>query len=472
RQAFSKSQIDSVTFNKELEEVDSFAFVASTVKTIVANEGLKKIGFNSFTNCKSLTEFNFPDSLLSIDRDAFKNCSNLEGTLNIGEKFELLGSSALKYSPKVKLNISKADAPVKIMEENINSVNSPLHVPTSREVFITKTSFLIENSVVDLGILKVDKNISKKDLEEKLKKIPFSYGTTTYKDGNTIVDSKEKPQWNLDRFDINESNELETNINPSDPNSTTVKIKIAAKSDTESSVWASEDFTYGDIPSTILDSPTYFAITGLSKKGHEKIKTEKHLVIPYEVKIKENDKTVIKKIRGIGKESFNNLGIEKLTLPEMKDGYSKFIIDSSAFADNKLTELHIPDGVFAIDTFAFANNDITKLYIPASVLKIGSEAFKNNKISELEISDDVSKIQIDNYSFMNNKLEEVHIPYSVFKIKHYVFKDNPGKDGKGQVYLYTRNPKHLTSDTYMYSSEYQKFILVSSNINREPLSLL
>ncbi|WP_304206444.1 leucine-rich repeat protein [Peptostreptococcus russellii] len=469
KQAFSKSKIDSVTFNKELEEVDSFAFVASTVKTIVANEGLKKIGFNSFTNCKSLTEFNFPDSLLSIDRDAFKNCSNLEGTLNIGEKFELLGSSALKYSPKVKLNISKADAPVKIMEENINSVNSPLHVPTSREVFITKTSFLIENSVVDLGILKVDKNISKKDLEEKLKKIPFSYGTTTYKDGNTIVDSKEKPQWNLDRFDINESNELETNINPSDPNSTTVKIKIAAKSDTESSVWASEDFTYGDIPSTILDSPTYFAITGLSKKGHEKIKTEKHLVIPYEVKIKENDKTVIKKIRGIGKESFNNLGIEKLTLPEMKDGYSKFIIDSSAFADNKLTELHIPDGVFAIDTFAFANNDITKLYIPASVLKIGSEAFKNNKISELEISDDVSKIQIDNYSFMNNKLEEVHIPYSVFKIKHYVFKDNPGKDGKGQVYLYTRNPKHLTSDTYMYSSEYQKFILVSSNINREPL---
>lgn len=467
--SFGRSKIDSVTFNKSLKEIEQMSFVGSSVNKVIANEGLEKIGFNAFTNCNGLTEFKFPNSLVSIDRFAFKGCANIEGTLNIGEKFELLHSNALAASPKVKLNISETGVPVTITENNLTETNSPLHVPNTREVFITETSFTGNNGIVDLGILKVDKNISKKDLEEKLKEIPFYIGTTDFKDGQTTIKTKEKPQWNLDNFDINKSNELETKINAADSKSITVKIKVAAKSDAESSVWTAEDFTYGDIPSTILDSPTFFGITGLSEKGREKIKTEKHLVIPFEVEIKEGNKTVTKKIRGIGRESFNKLGIEKLTLPEMKDGYNKFIIDPSAFADNKLAELNIPDGVFAIDASAFENNNIEKLYIPASVLKIGSKTFKDNKISNLEISDDVFKIQIDNYSFMNNKLEDVHIPYSVFKIKHYVFKDNPGKFGKGQVYLYTRNPKHLTSDTYMYSSEYQKFILVSKGIDREPL---
>ncbi len=467
--SFAKSKIDSITFNKNLQEIDKMAFAASTVKKVVANEGLEKIGFNAFSNCKNLTEFNFPSTLISVDRYAFKNCPNLEGTLNIGENFELLHSSALASSPKVKLNISKKGVAVKILENNISEINSNLHLPNNREIFLAKTAFLAKGGSIDFGVLKVDEHISKKDLEEKLNKIPFYYGTTDYKNGKTIISSKEKISWNLDNFDIRKSNEIKTKINIDNSNVITVKIKILPEYDSKSSTWTSEDFTYGDIPSTMLKTPTFFGITGLSKKGYEKIKTQKHLTIPFELEVKEGDKTINKKVRGIGREAFNKLEIEKLTLPEMKDGYNQFIIESSAFADNKLSELNIPEGVFAFDTFAFANNDIKSLYIPSSVLKIGSEAFKNNKISKLEISDDVYKIQIDNYSFMNNRLEEVHLPYSVFKIKHYVFQNNTGKDKNGQVYLYTRNPKHLTSDTYIYHSDYQKLILVSEGIDREDL---
>ncbi len=476
RQAFSGTKkepllVDSVVFNKGMKEVNAGAFMLSTVKTVVINEGLEKIGDMAFSNCANLENINFPNSLASLGIKVFTKSPKISSNITLGENLEKVFTDTFKDCKNAKISIADKGVPLTIYENNLYDNSLPTSVPNSRKVFITVGAFCgdnKENYLVDLGTIDVKENISKEELKKELDKIPLTIG-------NSKPDYSTVPYtlvWELDDFDLSKSDTVSAHVvadNDSRANDIKVKIKVAAKSDAESSVWTAEDFTYGDIPSTILDSPTFFGITGLSEKGREKIKTEKHLVIPFEVEIKEGNKTVTKKIRGIGRESFNKLGIEKLTLPEMKDGYNKFIIDPSAFADNKLAELNIPDGVFAIDASAFENNNIEKLYIPASVLKIGSKTFKDNKISNLEISDDVFKIQIDNYSFMNNKLEDVHIPYSVFKIKHYVFKDNPGKFGKGQVYLYTRNPKHLTSDTYMYSSEYQKFILVSKGIDREPL---
>lgn len=259
-------------------------------------------------------------------------------------------------------------------------------------------------------------------------------------------------------------------------------VKIAKdSSNIESEKWSQDDFTYGNCSSTIVPGGEYFAITGLSDSGKIKIKTNKNLVLPSSVEIFESGKKITRKIRGVGQNSFNDLGIKTLVLPIINDGYKNFIIDINSFANNNISDIIIPSGVKSIDSYAFKNNNIKKLYIPSSVVKIGNEAFCNNKIDNLEFSDDVKLIQIDNFSFKNNNLKNVHLPYSIFKIKEYVFANNPGMEkivnteadsqdkDYGAVHLYTRNPSHLTNDTYIYGSKYQKFILKGKNVVRKDL---
>lgn len=468
--AFLKSKINSITFNKSLSTVCFSAFSNSYVKKIIPNEGLKYIDNFAFSNCKNLEEFKFPESIVSIDNNAFKNCSKMNSEFTAGKNFTTLYSSAFFKCGNMKLNIADFGTPVDIFENNINISNSPFKIPNTRKIFLTEKAFLYKNPTVYLGELKLKNNISKSELKNALDSIPFTYGKTSFDNtSKKNVKHEKRIDFNLDKFRSGETKNLEVTVPSEMVESITFKIDLQYSSDKKDSVWTSDDFIYGNIATTLLNNPTFFGITGFSEKGKEKLKTHRTLDIPYDIEIKENGNKIRKKIRGIGANAFKGYGIENLNLPTMKDGYNKFLIEAGAFADNKLSELTLPEGIYAIDTFAFGNNNLKELYIPSTIFKIGNNAFKDNKIEKLNFSDDVYKIQLDNYSFKNNKIKEVHLPYSVFKIKHYVFQDNIGKNGDGVVYIYTRNPKHLTSETYIYPSKYQKFVLVSGNINREHL---
>ena len=238
------------------------------------------------------------------------------------------------------------------------------------------------------------------------------------------------------------------------------------KSDNE---WTSKDFTSGECAYTATDGQ-YFGITGLTDSGKEKLEKTKRIEIP---KYIENTDGSKKLVEGIGKEAFKNMGIEGITFPSDLDGKKDFVIDAGAFSGNNISSLSIPNYVKFIDSEAFKGNKLTSLYIPASVLRIGNASFQGNEISKLEFSDDVELIQIDNYSFSGNRIKEVHLPYSIFKLLGEVFKDQKNRDeiDDRKVSLYTRNPKHLTEETYIQTkSDYHKFILKGENVNREELS--
>ena len=67
-------------------EVSSFMFHdCRQLKEVVFNEGLRKIGYGSFYNCKVLQSITLPSTLIEVGKDAFHYCTSLrEVVLNEG----------------------------------------------------------------------------------------------------------------------------------------------------------------------------------------------------------------------------------------------------------------------------------------------------------------------------------------------------------------------------------------------------
>ena len=94
-------------------------------------------------------------------------------------------------------------------------------------------------------------------------------------------------------------------------------------------------------------------------------------------------------------------------------------IGESAFANNDLTSVEIPERVTSIGAQAFANNNLTSVEILCSGMFIGSSqlgsigesAFANNDLTSLEIPDSVTSIGAQ--AFANNDLTTVIMPADV-----------------------------------------------------------
>lgn len=70
------SKFESIILSKNIETIQSQAFMNCSVKTVVLNEGLLKIEKYAFYN-SMIETITFPDTLEIIEHGAFKNCSNL-----------------------------------------------------------------------------------------------------------------------------------------------------------------------------------------------------------------------------------------------------------------------------------------------------------------------------------------------------------------------------------------------------------
>lgn len=80
--------------------------------------------------------------------------------------------------------------------------------------------------------------------------------------------------------------------------------------------------------------------------------------------------------------------IDFLTEDELSD---LCIIGNSAFEDNDLTSLSLPNGA-NIGSWAFANNNLTSIVIPDGVTTIGGYAFKDNKLTSVSIPLSVQEV--------------------------------------------------------------------------------
>ena len=212
-------------------------------------------------------------------------------------------------------------------------------------------------------------------------------------------------------------------------------------------------FTVDDF---VIENDTVY---GFSKKGVEKLKTNKNVVLPakgkdnvdlkkiasfaffydksseideYTQREGENgevnnldvDKNEIKKLG----EDFKQLDIESVEIPE---GYT--YIGQDAFRDSRnIKSVKLPNSLTKISDYAFAHLNLSsitlpenlkyigeqcffdnqiegKLILPKNLEHLGERSFKSNKIKELEFQGDKLEV-ITERAFEDNQIKEVNLP--------------------------------------------------------------
>ena len=111
-----------------------------------------------------------------------------------------------------------------------------------------------------------------------------------------------------------------------------------------------------------------------------------------------------------------------VVIPNRIDDKPVTTIDDSAFMNNQLTSVVIPDSVTEIGGYAFMNNQLTSIVIPNSVTEIGDYAFYINQLTSVDIPNSVTSI--GTWAFYNNLLTSVVIPDSVISIGDRAFSWN------------------------------------------------
>lgn len=484
----------SAIFPSTLRRIEKGAFLLAGFETVSLNEGLEYLGQYAFSNNKELKNINLPESLTQIDNLVFSGDTLLSGEFILGQALGHVGHRVF-YKTGGPVTISIAEGPgskLFLHDEVFASDQTSLNIPQNRPVMVFGRSFAPDKEItLNAGQINVRSDMTSDEIMEKINEAVlltsgFAMIDPASTDGTGDVCVETGIDWQVKDLDLSQTSIQVSGTFRSFPEGTNggagaeaanlgmarLKPQITLNITQVEENFTSEDFLYEKIYKNNVAGSYYFGITGFSETGLHKVKNTKKLTLPSEVEVIENGISKRQQITGVGQHAFASFGLLDVTLPELK-GFSEFIIDTGAFAGNQLRSIHIPHGVKIIENGAFQDNKIERLDLPSSILKVGNEAFFNNRISELIISDDVNMLQLDNYSFANNLIKSVEMPYRVFKTLGNVFQNNPGmekvNDTFGVVYLYTRNPLHLDVSSYIFSSEYQKFILVGEVEERKEL---
>lgn len=123
--------------------------------------------------------------------------------------------------------------------------------------------------------------------------------------------------------------------------------------------------------------------------------------------------TVVK----IGSAAFYRNGLTSVDL-----GNGLQVIERDAFRDNSLMSLTIPDSVSSIREYAFLDNSLASVLLGNSLVTIDDYAFWNNEIAAIAVPPSVTTI--GEYAFSRNRLTSLSIPSSVSAIGEGAFRSN------------------------------------------------
>ncbi|WP_346663392.1 leucine-rich repeat protein [uncultured Merdimonas sp.] len=251
----------------------------------------------------------------------------------------------------------------------------------------------------------------------------------------------------------------------------TQSVEEAVVQSVDDSIWSTEDFVYTTMEQTLngCDYTREFtikgkAIAGFSEYGLEKVKTNKHLVLP---STDDNGETLV----GVAEGAFKNMELESVEFPTgMMVDYDdtvthvvtrrgNFVIGSSAFYGNNLTKVYLPEGVIAVMPMAFSKNQITELTLPHTIWWIENQAFATNQLTTVGFPRTCDfQLQIHALAFAQNQIKSVRLPDYTEVVEKKAFYWNPGmeecpadapekeKELGGVVYMYTDNEDLLNKE--------------------------
>lgn len=180
-----------------------------------------------------------------------------------------------------------------------------------------------------------------------------------------------------------------------------------------------------------------------------------------------------KPVTAIGNSAFINQGLVSVELPEnlVTIGTSAFenndiagnlvipnkvtTIGGKAFYMNEITSIRFSNIIQSIGTYAFRDNLIVTLVLPDSLTSIGTYSFYNNKIETLKIGSGLTVISTQ--AFYNNFIKELEIPNNITTIQTYAFYNNSIEKLKLGTGL-------ITIDTYAFGLNLLKSLTIPNNV--------
>lgn len=119
-------------------------------------------------------------------------------------------------------------------------------------------------------------------------------------------------------------------------------------------------------------------------------------------------------VTSIGDSAFYNNQITSVIMPDTVTS-----IRDGAFADNQITSVIMPDTVTSIGEDAFACNKLTFITVPDSVVSLGDGAFSCNNLTSVTLGNGLTAL--GRAVFAINKLTEVTIPDNIETIDSMAF---------------------------------------------------
>lgn len=465
KKALASNWMTSVTIPGNVKIIGERAFWNTWhdqfLSSVVIEEGVEKI--NAFAFCNNhLKDVELPSSVKQLHKDTFSTNLGYDGVVHIytpnyqnpnnfeENKYQIINPAKI---------IIKYVFEDKVLNEKETWKNPKtgeyLHVG-DKGIEVAPEYSNNEYELKDTNIIKVDLNdkeevvsiqCNKKQVSENMRiksigniaPVVVDFGTNKavvmdkLAKKTFIVDSNDHKQevqlnWIIEAYDGDKSGEytvigrfkLPEGVVQSEPETKLeVVVRIIVKENFENlvdTIWKVEDFTYKGT-----------RVTGFSEVGKEKLKTNKHLVLP---KVNEEGQS----ITDIGDNAFAKMGLISLIIPE---GLNGLVIEAGAFQENELKRVFIPEGVSEILTFSFYKNDLIYVDFPGTVKKIGNQAFADNKLVSVTISKGQDTICLDRFSFYNNELTSVTILKDIKKIHGEAFKDNKGyENDNSRVHIF------------------------------------
>ena len=369
---------------------------------------VKHIAEYAFYN-KGLNSVKIPNTVISIGDLAF-NGNNL-GKVTIPESVEEIGSSAFKSAGLIKVTLPKNIKRIgkrAFADNKIKEFTIPKNITSIPESLVENNileNLEIPNTVSEIGAKAFKSNeLSGVKFADSVKKIDM----LAFADNNI---KKVELAKDCDVHPLAFDSSVETNI-PKKP---------------EKEVSEEKDFVFDKNTQTI----TGYVGNDLVVKIPKQIDgVDVKAIGGFE------DFFGIKKIK-VG--AFQDKGIMKLTIPEgvetiddsaFKNNIIKEVvlpqslnkIGKEAFSDNKLETITIPKNVSRIEDGTFRNNNLSSVKMEGKVKYIGSECFMNNKLQNIDLPEGLQSIK--DGSFSGNFLTEIKIPESVTEIETGAFYGN------------------------------------------------
>lgn len=335
--------------------------------TVIYNDDqytVVEIGHTSFQDNYELTSVTLPNTITTIEWDAFYGCSALRDFI-IPENVTSVGHGAFYLC----LNLESLTLPATLNDVgywafltrgNIKSVNYNASNP------VGLNSDIFDSEVYEKAILTMP--------------------------NATLADIQEVEPWNLFR-------------------------RISAKDGSVNLVADGDDFVYNGMTYTIIDAEARTCKTkdrwSASSESNPDIFTP-DFEIPSTVSNGTYDFTVVE----IGQSSFSGCsGLTAIKLPETLN-----IIGEYAFDSSNLTSIFIPEGVTEIQSYAFRFCDrLTSVHLPESLISIGNDVFQKCKLLE-EINFPNNLATIGSGAFYEcDMLATVHLPESLRTIGSLAF---------------------------------------------------